>query len=366
VRQAVVTARFSQIRAPDAATLFEKSELIKARSRGTIQMSELVDDRASSAASHDRWGLIAVLALWAGLLSVICSCIALYGRNLPLSEDWEMVPAITGHEPNLLAWLWTHVNEHRVPLQKAIYLLLLKASGGDFRIGGIANTIILGGLALAMILTARQLRGCTRPADGFLPLALLHPGNLVNFVFGFQIQLVVSAALIALWLLIIVRTRWPLSPPIAIAACTIVLLLPLSGANGFLFTPFVVLWMVMGTRLYPTPAPAAWIAQFRRACVIISIALVGLSFVGHQSQVTPPYAGFGAIMIRGIRFVGMGIGEIGTGKASSQLIRAIYRIWRQEAYSAERFLCCWPRALSRCDPGFATCARRTVHGSSGF
>jgi hypothetical protein len=67
----------------------------------------------------------------------------------------------------LLGWLWEQNNEHRLPLQKAIYLTLLKASGGDFRIGMIANTLILGGLSLAMILTARHRRGRTQLTDAF-------------------------------------------------------------------------------------------------------------------------------------------------------------------------------------------------------
>src|SRR3974377_2061832 len=92
----------------------------------------------------DKWALTGVLALWAALVSVVLCCIAVYGRNVPLAEDWEMVQAQTGQEPNLLEWLWAQNNEQRLPLQKAVYLVLLKASGGDFRIGMIANTLMLG------------------------------------------------------------------------------------------------------------------------------------------------------------------------------------------------------------------------------
>src|SRR5262249_37209749 len=128
--------------------------------------------------SRDRWALMGVLALWAVMVSIVVCCITVYGRNVPLAEDWEMVPAQTGHESNLLEWLWAQNNEHRLPLQKAVYLVLLKASGGDFRIGMVANTLMLAGLSLAMILTARRLRGGrTRVADAFFPLALLHLGH---------------------------------------------------------------------------------------------------------------------------------------------------------------------------------------------
>jgi len=66
------------------------------------------------------------------MTSVVLGCIAIYGRNVPLAEDWIMVSPLVGQETDLLKWLWAQNNEHRLPLQKAVYLGLLKASGGDF------------------------------------------------------------------------------------------------------------------------------------------------------------------------------------------------------------------------------------------
>src|SRR5258707_2746530 len=235
---------------------------------------------ATSKTASDKWALTAVLVLWAGMVSVVVGCIAVYGRNVPLAEDWDMVPSLVGQEPNLLEWLWAQNNEHRLPLQKAVYLVLLKASGGDFRIGMIANTLMLGGLSLAMILTARRLRGGrTRLADAFFPLAFLHLGHWENMVWGWQIQFVISTALVCIWLLVIVRERLPLRPKIAVTVGLTVVLLPLSGANGLLLTPFVALWLAAGT-LHRRDKTARWIAPFQIGCVIVSIALVGLYFVG--------------------------------------------------------------------------------------
>jgi len=58
--------------------------------------------------------------------------IALYGRSIPLAEDWNMVPALLGHEPNVPAWLWAQNNEHRLPVARAIYLALLEFTGAIF------------------------------------------------------------------------------------------------------------------------------------------------------------------------------------------------------------------------------------------
>jgi hypothetical protein len=129
---------------PYAARVNEKRRII-------LQLFSSALNRLRS----DDGKLISVLALWAVMLSAALVCIAKYGVNLPLAEEWDMVPPLVGREPNLLEWLWAQRNEHRLPLHKAIYLALLKTGGGDFRIGMVANAMILGGVSLAMILAAR-------------------------------------------------------------------------------------------------------------------------------------------------------------------------------------------------------------------
>ena len=42
--------------------------------------------------------------------------------TIGMHEDYYMVPAMTGHQPDLLAWLWSKNNEHRRPVQRLTYL----------------------------------------------------------------------------------------------------------------------------------------------------------------------------------------------------------------------------------------------------
>jgi hypothetical protein len=153
------------------------------------------------AALSDSWALTGVLALWAGMLVLMLGWILLYGQNLPLLEEWSLVPPLTGHEPDLLKWLWQQLNEHRIPVQKAVYLILLKASGGDYRIRMIANAVTLGGLSLALIITARNLRGQTHPADAFFPLVVLNLGYIKFLLLSFAIQFIIYTAILMIWLL---------------------------------------------------------------------------------------------------------------------------------------------------------------------
>ncbi|MBV8737046.1 MAG: hypothetical protein JO007_07270 [Alphaproteobacteria bacterium] len=265
--------------------------------------------------TFDKWALISVLGVWAGMVAAMLSWIAEYGRNVPWREDWAMVAALVGKQPHLMEWLWSQTMEHRTPIHRAAYLVLLKASGGDFRVGMIANAVALGGLCLAMILIARRLRGDqTRLADVFFPLVLLHLGHFDILFLGYNIQFWISTGLVCSWLMIIVNSRWPLSPKTAVVAAFTLVLLPLSGGHGMIFTPFIVLWLVAGMLLFRDDITARWIIPFEAACIFVSIALIGLYFIGYVS-VTQSYPGIGWIVVASARFVGMALGPAGGAKS---------------------------------------------------
>src|SRR5690606_12878644 len=93
-----------------------------------------VGHRATALVLVTVWGSLVVLTLIALLV------IALYGRDLPLAEDWLMVAPLTANEPSLLHWLWEPNNEHRIALPRLLYLGILTLAGGDFRAGMVVNT----------------------------------------------------------------------------------------------------------------------------------------------------------------------------------------------------------------------------------
>src|SRR6516165_3863760 len=271
----------------------------------------------------DKWALAGVLALWAVMLSIVLGCVAMYGYSVPWREDWSMVPALVGQEQNLPHWLWAQTVEHRVPFPKAVYLVLLKISGGDFRIGMIANTLMLAGLSLAMILTARRIRGeQTRLADTFFPLALLHLGHWDNMIWGWAIAFVIPAVLVCVWLLIIVRCPWPLPPKIAVTVGLITVLLPLSSAVGLIFTPFVALWLAAGAILYQRGTSPRWVVPFQSACVIISIVFACRYFVHYVPPPSGQLRHALSAIITGVRLVGMslGPGPVGASREAEDFV----------------------------------------------
>ena len=269
----------------------------------------------ASKGTFERWALIGVLVVWVAMVAAMLSWVALYGFNVPWREDWFMVPALVGKEPHPLEWLWAQTVEHRTPIQRAIYLLLLRTSDGDFRIGMIADVVALGAICIFMLLMARHLRGGkTRLADAFFPLTLLHLGHTEHIFLGYNIQFAISTALIFAWLMIVVGKPWPLSPKIAVTAGLTLVLLPLSGGNGMIFTPVVVLWFAAGAFRYrrDMTTSARWVVAFQIGCICVAIALFCLYFVGYRHE-TPPNPGILLTIKTAVRLVGMSLGPVGAG-----------------------------------------------------
>src|SRR5262249_28769424 len=136
-----------------------------------------------------------------------------------------------------------------------------------------------------------------------------------NMGWGWQIVFVISVILVCAWLLIIVDNSWLGSPKIAIAAGLVVVLLPLSGANGLLFTPFAASWLAAGTLLRRREIIKGWIPAFHSICVMVGTALTGLYFVGYELPPwAPPNPGLGPTLLTGARFIGMALGPVGAGR----------------------------------------------------
>jgi hypothetical protein len=136
------------------------------------------------------FGIYSVMVLFALV------CVGLYGKNIPLAEDWLVVAPFTGNEPDILNWLWKQNNEHRVPFPKAVMLGLLKLTNGNFKAGMYFSVLLLSGLVMAVLIFLRRLRGGqTKLTDAFFPLLLLHIGHWENMVWSWQVSFVLPSIL---------------------------------------------------------------------------------------------------------------------------------------------------------------------------
>ena len=129
------------------------------------------------------WAVTGLLLL-AALTSMV-----VWTYNIGMHEDFFMAAPLTGHEPNLLAWLWSQNNEHRLPVQRMVYLGLLMLTG-DVRSGMVLSQLTLALLSILLARAAAVARnGNIRISDIVFPLALLHLGHREKPALGMAIPI---------------------------------------------------------------------------------------------------------------------------------------------------------------------------------
>ncbi len=246
-----------------------------------------IRDGSAGPLQNDRTARLIVWTVWAGMVALLLWSYIPISSPIPLAEDWYTVPLITGQQVDLGAWLWEQNNEHRMPVARLLLLGALKASGGDYRAGGLLNLALLAAGAAGLILFVRHLRGGrTDVGDAFLPLTLLHFGHSVDVLFPFQITFVLSLGLIMLVGCTLFLPTSLTSRSAAAVGGGALLLLPLSGFIGLLFVPALAAYVFYagwscwtGSRGWPRLRPiGAWLM----AASVVTFALAGLYFIGYQ------------------------------------------------------------------------------------
>ncbi len=255
-----------------------------------------------------------VFGVWLFMLITALVWLAKYGSRIPIWEDWNLVAALTGNEPNLISWLWTQNNEHRIPFPKIILLILLKITNGDFRIGMFFNVITLGAASLAMVLVARHLRGGrTSFSDAFFPIAFLHLGNWENFFLCWQVSYSIPTILTSILLLVLVSYHTLTVPIAAVIAGTSLILLPFSGANGLMIVPLMAFWLsysgVLHWRDIKIHGGDRWISIFLIASSIIALIFSCLYLVDfHRPTWAPPSPNFLTTVKTAVKLLAFGFG----------------------------------------------------------
>jgi len=265
-----------------------------------------------------RGPVIFVWSIWVVMLLMALACIFLYGRNIPLAEDWLMVAPLTGNEPDMAGWLWMQNNEHRIPLPKIIFLFLLKITNGDFRSGMVLNVMSAGLLAAGLIRVFKYIRGKTIYPDAFFPIILLHIGNWENFFWSWQIGFVLPTVLACTLIIIIVRYTGLLQLRIAIIAAICTICLPLCGANGLMYLlPTIPLLSYEAVLHFRSKEAGA----SRRVGVILfsaiglTIFILVVYFIGYERPYwNPPSPDIKSTLVTSAKFMALGLGP---GAASS-------------------------------------------------
>lgn len=234
-----------------------------------------------------RQGLFVWLVV-AAMAAFMLACIAMSGRNIPLAEDWFLVPVYYGVEPDLGQWLWAQNNEHRLPLPKLLLLGLLHLTSGDFRAGMVASVIVTAAASCALIWAARTIRGRIAWTDAVFPMLLLHPGNWENLVWSWQLGFTVSVALSLLLLVCVIQIGRRQTALWALIAAVAFVALPLCGANGLIVCLAMAPWGLYAGIVAPGAADGRRPASYTVMAIAagLGIVLTAVYFIGYAR---PPW-----------------------------------------------------------------------------
>ena len=249
--------------------------------------SSLVESAVPPKTRSAPGAMLFVWGIWAAMVAIAVWHFAHYARNLPLAEDWNLVRALTGNEPDLGEWLWSQNNEHRLPFPRLVMLGLLKVSGGDFRSGMILNITMVALLAAAMIEVARRGRGgLLRYTDAVFPVLLLEVGDWQNLFWHWQVAFVLSIVLVSAGLLAIIRRPSLETPGAAWTLAAALALAPLTGGSGLVFLPPLMLyagWRGVVLARGPDASKAGRrAAVILLGAVIVSTAIIVVYLAGYE------------------------------------------------------------------------------------
>jgi hypothetical protein len=219
-----------------------------------------------------RW---TVWGAWLAMTIAAIAYVALFGNNVPYSDDWSLIDFITGARPVTLEWLWSSHGGHRILLPRLLLLGLYKICGTDFRAGMYFNVGLLSASAAILIWASARMRGgAASLTDLFFPLILLHWGHFENILWSWQVTDILPVAVVCF--LMAIGSAYGLipNPIIAILAALGVATLPVSGLVGLPYAPALMFWVAtMGVvsfrRKRKILAVTLWIVTVFTAIVVI-------------------------------------------------------------------------------------------------
>jgi hypothetical protein len=195
-----------------------------------------------------RWFRAGCVLLALGPPIALAVCVYLYGLDLPLLDQWEIVPLFDKLRAGSLRFedLWAQHNEHRLVVPRAIMLVLGQASGWNIR-WELACNVLLGTGIFAVLVTFVRPRRLW--AIAVLSAMVFSLTAEENWFWGWQLQIFANVLLVAGSTALLSRSR--LSVATGVSAFLLGGLSLLCFANGIVFLllgPVLILVMHRGAR----------------------------------------------------------------------------------------------------------------------
>lgn len=252
---------------------------------------------------------------WAGMTVTALGFVAHFGHDAPWADEWEFVPALTGHEP-VGPWLWTQHNEHRLPLPRLLFWTLYQLTG-DFRSGMVAQVLMLSALSIYVMRAAAQLRGHSSVVDAAVPLGLLHVGHAENFLMGYQVCFALVTVLVTFMLVEAVRATPESARQTAWRVGVALLLLEACGGAGLVFAMPVGAWLILLAVKHRAWAGLLFAAL---AAAYLAVYFVGYERPAHHPPTRPDQLGLAILITLEVLGMGFGYGAVAVWPTASAAV----------------------------------------------
>ncbi len=237
--------------------------------------------------------------------------VALFSSNVPLWDDFWLVPPVSGESPPTWEWCWAQDAAHRWPVVKLAMFVLIKATGNDFRAVTWLNFLLVGASSLLFLLAVWRVRGRAAYVDAVVPLALLHWGAAPSLLHPAVLALALYQAACALILFLLARLPGPGGGRAWTWIAAACLLLALDNTAGILLAIPVASW-VLWRRLRGTgpgaPVPAAAVA-FAASALVTGLVILALY---RRPEAIPAPTSLPAVLRTALQALGRAFGSVAT------------------------------------------------------
>ncbi|WP_169978821.1 hypothetical protein [Tautonia rosea] len=312
--------------------------------------------------SSSRWqsepgsGLFVWLS-WVVLTVVALGYVARFGPRVPVWDDYDVIPVLTGHRALTLDWLWSLHSEHRLVLPRLLLLAGFRLTGNDFRAGMVLNVVLLATLAAMAPVTLGMARQGRQFSDALYPLLFLNLGHHINLIWNMSVSYLLPVFLGGFVLLLItVRPGLPGIGRGGMIGLALVLL-PLCNAAGVALAPMPALWL-LGVSVAHARSGSDRARSSGLTFALLAITALALSMLYfhnyERSLHHPPPPGLWAIARTVLQFLGTGLGSggiqlglVGGGMVAVLIVAAFVVIMRSalvrpaDRTRALGLLACW-------------------------
>ncbi len=211
-----------------------------------------------------------VLAIWLLVSAASIIYVVVFGANFPFQDDHRWVGAYSGQDAVSPAWFFQSHAGHRIPVVRAITILVARLSNFDTRYMFLLTTGCLSVGALIMILASRHARGRSSIFDIVFPLygaSVLHFWNLLQ---GLQLFLGLYFLLFSLIIAGVLLRFWRSRVGIGVVGISVALH-PLNGAVGLAVSlPLIPYLVVVAVLVYRSGD----VASRSRAMLLMILAVI--------------------------------------------------------------------------------------------